>query len=46
MSRQAICNMLQVFDLPHEFRDIRRLEKVLVAMLLLFKNMTIMSKGE
>ena len=46
MPHQAVCNMLPVFHLQHEFRDIRRLEQLLVAMRLFFKNITIMSKGE
>ena len=46
MSCQAVCNMLNVFHLPHEFRDIRRLEKVLVARGILFKKFTIMPRGE
>ena len=46
MSCQAVCNMLQVFYLSHEFRDIRRFEKVLVARRLLFKEITIMPKGK
>lgn len=44
--RQTICNKLEVFHLPHEFRDIRRLEKALIARCLLFKKATILPKGE
>ena len=38
--------MLEVCELPKEFRDIRRLERVLVARQLLFKKTNIMSKGQ
>lgn len=44
--RQTIWNKLEVFHLPHEFRDIRRLEKVLIARRLLFKKATILPKCE
>ena len=41
---QAVCNMLEVSELPEEFRDIRRLERVLIARRLLFKKISIMPK--
>ena len=41
-----VCNMLEVCELPKEFRDIRRLERVFVARQLLFKKINIMSKGQ
>ena len=38
--------MLEVCEHPKEFRDIRRLERVLVARRLLFKKINIMPKGQ
>ena len=38
--------MLQVFHLQYQFRDIQRLQKVLIARRLLFKKINIMLKGE
>ena len=38
--------MLEVCELPKEFTDIRRLERVLVAKRLLFKKINIMPKGQ
>ena len=38
--------MFEVSELPEEFRDIRRLERVLVARPLLFKKINIMPKGQ
>ena len=43
---QAVCNILKVSELPKEFRDIRRLERVLIARRLLFKKISIMLKGQ
>ena len=43
---QAVCNMLEVCELPKEFRDIRRFERVLVARRLLLKKINIISKGQ
>ena len=43
---QAVLNKLQIFDLPKEYSDIRKLEKVLEAKRLLFKKITIMPKGQ
>ena len=45
-SCQAVCIVLQVSHHLHEFRDIGRLEKVLIARRLLFKKITIMPKSE
>ena len=42
---QAVYNQLEFCELPKEFRDIRRLEKVLVATRLLFKKISIIPKG-
>ena len=38
--------MLEVSELPKEFRDIRRLERVLIARRPLFKKISIMPKGQ
>ena len=46
ISCQAIANMLEVCELPKEFWDIQRLERVLVARQLLFKKIRIMPKGQ
>ena len=43
---QAISNKLAVELLPNEFRDLRRLERVLVAKRILFKKVTVMPKGQ
>ena len=43
---QAVYNQLELCELPKEFRDIRRLEKVLVGRRLLFKKISIMPKGQ
>ena len=43
---QAVCNQLKLFDLPKEFTDIRRLEKVLAAGRPLFKKISIMPKRQ
>ena len=42
---QAVCNNLQIFELPSRFRDLRKLEKIIIAKRLLLKKMTIMAKG-
>lgn len=42
---QAVCNLLRVIELPKEFKDIRRVEKVLIARRLHFKKISIMFKG-
>ena len=38
--------MLEVSELPKEFRDIRRLGRILIARPLLFKKISIMPKGQ
>ena len=43
---QAVCNNLQTFELPSRFRDLRKLEKIIIAKRLLFKKVTIMPKGQ
>ena len=44
---QAVSNKLAVELLPNEFRDLRRLERVLVAKRILFKKVTVMpTKGQ
>ena len=42
---QAVCNLLRVIEPPKEFKDIRRVEKVLIARRLHFKKISIMFKG-
>ena len=42
---QAVCNQLQVFELPQRLSDVNRLERVLVAKRILFKKVVIMPKG-
>ena len=41
---QAVYNQLELCELPKGFRDIRRLEKVLIARRLFFKKISIMPK--
>ena len=43
---QAVANILEIFDVPEQFKDFRRLEKVLVAQRLLFKKVVTMPRGE
>ena len=43
---QVISNKLAVELLPNEFRDLRRLERVLVAKRILFKKVTVIPKGQ
>ena len=44
---QAVCNKLEIGDIPQVFQDLRRLDKVLVSKRILFKKITIMhGKGE
>ena len=43
---QAVSNTLTVELLPNEFRDLRRLERVLVAKRILLKKVTVMPKGQ
>ena len=42
---QAVCNRLEIYNLPCNLSDINRLERVLVAKRLLFKKVVIMPKG-
>ena len=42
---QAVCNQLELFNLPHHLSDVNRLERVLVAKRILFKKVVIMPKG-
>ena len=44
--RQAVCNKLEIYDLPPFLPKLRRLEKVLIAKRLLFKKIAIMPKGQ
>ena len=43
---QADSNKLGIYDFPHDLKHIRRLERVLIAMRLLFNKICIMSKGQ
>ena len=43
---QAVYNDLKIHDLPENFSDIRKLEKIIIAKRILFKKVTIMSKGQ
>ena len=43
---QAVCNNLQIFELPSTFRDLQKLEKVITAKRLLFKKVTITPQGQ
>jgi len=43
---QAVFNDLKLFDLPAEFQNIRKPEKILISKRLLFKRVTIMPKGQ
>ena len=38
--------MLEISELPKEFRDIQRFERVLTARRILFKKISIMQKGQ
>ena len=46
MPAQAVCNNLQIFELPSRFRDLRKLEKIIIVKRLLFKKVTTMPKGQ
>ena len=46
VSVQAVCNSLQILELPSRFRNLQKLEKIIIAKRLLFKKMTIMPKGQ
>ena len=43
---QAVCNMLEVSELPKEFRDIQRFERVFTAIRLFFKKISIIPKDQ
>ena len=43
---QTVCNNLQIFELSSRFRDLRKLEKIIIAKQLLFKKVTIMPKAQ
>ena len=43
---QAVSNQLELYDFPSDFKDIRLLERVLIARRLLFNKITIMPKGQ
>ena len=43
---QAVVNKLHIMNLPNEFSNLRKLEKVLIAKRLLFKKISIMPKGQ
>ena len=43
---QAVWNKLSVDDLPGEIKSLNRLEKVLISKIILFKKISIMSKGQ
>ena len=46
MPAQAVSNNLQIFELPSRFRDLRKLEKIIIATRLLFKKVKIMPNGQ
>ena len=43
---QTASNNLQIFELPSRFRDLRKLEKFIIARRLLFKKVKIMPNGQ
>ena len=43
---QAVCNDLKICNVPDRFSDIRKLEKIIISKRILFKKVTIMSKGQ
>ena len=43
---QAVCNKLQLFELPNEINDLRKLEKVIISKRILFKKIVIMPKRQ
>ena len=43
---QAVCNKLELYDLPVQFEDLNKLERALVSKRLLFKKIAIMPKGQ
>lgn len=46
MPCQSVSNKLEIFPLPDHLNNIHKLERVLVSKRLLFKKITIMSKGQ
>ena len=42
---QAVCNKLEITNLPHHLSNVNRLERVLIAKRILFKKVVIMPKG-
>ena len=46
MSCQAVCNKLQLFQLPNNISDLRKLEKAIISRHILFKKVAIMPKGQ
>ena len=46
MPAQAVSNNLQIFEQPSRFRDLRKLEKIIIATRLLFKKVKIMPNGQ
>ena len=43
---QAVCNKLEIYEFLDDLKNIRRLEKVLIAKQILFKKLHIMPKGQ
>ena len=43
---QAVCNKLEVFKLPSDIPELRKLEKAVISRRLLFKKVAIMPKGQ
>ena len=43
---QAVWNILEVFELPPEIYNLKRLEKLLISKRILFKKIAVMSKGQ
>ena len=43
---QAVCNDLRICNVPDRFSDNRKLEKIIISRRILFKNVTIISKGQ
>ena len=43
---QAVSNKLDIFDFPDDLANMNRLEKAIISRRILFKNITIMPKGQ
>ena len=43
---KAVCNKLQIFEVPAEIKNFNRLKCILIARRILFKKVTIMPKGQ